>query len=103
MSGSPPCRPLLLIAALAVGCGSDPSETGVAPVRELEVGVLYEEGAPLYDMVREVGDELERDVPGARLRYTFNNSAARPALGTRILAGDALDVDLLFEGMHPNT
>ena len=48
-------------------------------LREIEVGVLYEEGAPLYDTVRTIGTGLEHDSTGARVSYTFNNTAARPA------------------------
>jgi raffinose/stachyose/melibiose transport system substrate-binding protein len=94
---------LLPLVLLLAGCSPEQPDPGDPPVRALEVGVMYEEGAPLYAVERAIGDELERDMPGAQLTYTFNNTAARPALETRMLAGDALDVDLTFDGMDPNT
>jgi raffinose/stachyose/melibiose transport system substrate-binding protein len=69
----------------------------------LEVGVLWEEGAPWYDLIKEVGDSMEKDFPGTKVTYTFNNTAARPAIETRMKAGNPLDVDFIFEGMDPNS
>ncbi|HCL27270.1 MAG TPA: hypothetical protein DIC52_02400 [Candidatus Latescibacteria bacterium] len=94
---------LLAVGAVISGCGTDGTDAGEPPSRELEVGVLYEQGAPLYDMVHTIGAGLEHDTTGARVRYTFNNTAARPAIETRMLAGNALDVDLVFDGMDANT
>ena len=97
------CVQLAPLVLLLTGCSPDEPNPGEPPVRALEVGVMYEEGAPLYAVERAIGDALEQDIPGAQLTYTFNNTAARPALETRMLAGDALDVDLTFDGMDPNT
>ncbi len=69
----------------------------------LEVGVLWEEGSASYDLVKSIGDSLEADFPGTKVTYTFNNTAARPQIETRMMAGDPLDIDFIFEGMDPNT
>lgn len=69
----------------------------------LEVGVLWEEGSPSFNLVKAIGDSMEKDYPGTKVTYTFNNTAARAAIETRMLAGDPLDVDFMFEGMDPNT
>jgi len=69
----------------------------------LEVGVLWEEGSPSYDLVKTIGDSLEADYPGTKVTYTFNNTAARPQIETRMMAGDPLDIDFIFEGMDPNS
>jgi raffinose/stachyose/melibiose transport system substrate-binding protein len=79
-----------------------PEESGIQP-GNLEVGVLWEEGSPSYDFVKAIGDSLEADYPGTKVTYTFNNTAARPAIEARMLAGDPLDIDFIFEGMDPNT
>ncbi len=70
---------------------------------ELEVGVLWEEGSPSFDLVKSIGDSLEADFPGTKVIYTFNNTAARPQIETRMMAGDPLDIDFIFEGMDPNS
>jgi raffinose/stachyose/melibiose transport system substrate-binding protein len=70
---------------------------------ELEVGVLWEEGSPSFELVKSIGDSLEADFPGTKVIYTFNNTAARPQIETRMLAGDPLDIDFIFEGMDPNS
>jgi len=69
----------------------------------LEVGVLWEEGSASYDLVKSIGDSLEADFPGTKVTYTFNNTAARPQIETRMMAGDPLDIDFIFEGMDPNS
>ncbi len=79
-----------------------PAEAEIQP-GNLEVGVLWEEGSPSYDFVKAIGDSLEADFPGTKVTYTFNNTAARPAIEARMLAGDPLDIDFIFEGMDPNT
>ncbi|MCJ7622979.1 MAG: extracellular solute-binding protein [Anaerolineaceae bacterium] len=70
---------------------------------ELEVGVLWEEGSASFDLVKSIGDSLEADFPGTKVIYTFNNTAARPQIETRMMAGDPLDIDFIFEGMDPNS
>ncbi|MBI9045786.1 MAG: extracellular solute-binding protein [Anaerolineaceae bacterium] len=77
-------------------------ESAIEP-GELEVGVLWEEGSPSFDLVKSVGDSLEKDFPGTKVIYTFNNTAARPQIETRMMAGDPLDIDFIFEGMDPNS
>ncbi len=79
-----------------------PAEAEIQP-GNLEVGVLWEEGSPSYDFVKAIGNSLEADFPGTEVTYTFNNTAARPAIEARMLAGDPLDIDFIFEGMDPNT
>ena len=69
---------------------------------ELEVGVLWEEGT-WFDIVKEIGDSMIKDFPGTEIIYTFNNTAAIPALQARILAGDPLDIDIPFDSMDPQT
>jgi raffinose/stachyose/melibiose transport system substrate-binding protein len=58
----------------------------------LEVGVFYEEG-PWFELVKEIGDQMERDIPGTSIKYTFNNTASDAARALRWEAGDPLDVD----------
>lgn len=67
---------------------------------ELEVGVLWEEGT-WFDIVKEIGDSMIKDFPGTEIIYTFNNTAALPAIEARTLAGDPLDVHILFDSMDP--
>jgi raffinose/stachyose/melibiose transport system substrate-binding protein len=69
----------------------------------LEVGVLWEEGSPSFDLVKAIGDSMEKDYPGTKVTYTFNNTAARPAIEARMLAGDPIDIDEIFNGMDPNS
>jgi raffinose/stachyose/melibiose transport system substrate-binding protein len=71
-------------------------------VGELEVGVLWEEGT-WFNMVKEIGDAMEKDYPGTKVIYTFNNTAASAATQARALAGDPLDVDLWFNNQDPST
>ena len=102
-------RSALFAAASLAACGSpdratdQPATLSQIVPGELEVGVMFGEGAPLFDLVKTVGDGLEQDFPGTEVTYTFNNTAARPAIETRMLAGDPLDVDFIFEGMDPRT
>lgn len=70
---------------------------------ELEVGVLWEEGSASFELVKSIGDSLEEDYPGTEVIYTFNNTAARPQIEARMMSGDPLDIDYIFEGMDPNT
>ena len=69
---------------------------------ELEVGVLWEEGT-WFDIVKDIGDSMINDFPGTEIIYTFNNTAAIPAIQARALAGDPLDIDILFDSMDPQT
>ena len=49
---------------------------------DLEVGVFYEEG-PLFDHIKSIGDTLEADYPGTKIKYTFANTASDPARALR--------------------
>lgn len=69
--------------------------SGAAPALKggpLEVGVFYEDG-PWFDLVKEIGDQMERDIPGTQIKYTFNNTASDAARALRWEAGNPLDVD----------
>ncbi len=59
---------------------------------DIEVGVFYEEG-PWFDHCKSIGDSLEADFPGTKVKYTFCNTASDPARALRWQNGDALDVD----------
>ncbi|MGE5603245.1 MAG: ABC transporter substrate-binding protein [Nitrososphaerales archaeon] len=67
----------------------------------LEVGVLWEQPQPWAMIAKSVGDSLEKDFPGTKVTYTFNNTPARPTIELRWLRGDPLDVDFIFEGTDP--
>lgn len=71
----------------------------------LEVGVQWAEGSAYFDkIVKPIGDSLEKDYPGTKVIYTFNNTAARPAIELRLNAGDPLDIDVnLYDGTLPTT
>jgi raffinose/stachyose/melibiose transport system substrate-binding protein len=58
----------------------------------LEVGVFYEEG-PWFDHAKAIGDSLEADFPGTKIKYTFANTASDSARALRWQNGDPLDVD----------
>ncbi len=58
----------------------------------LEVGVFYTEG-PWFDLTKEIGDQLEKDFPGTKIKYTAANTATDSARALRWEAGDPLDVD----------
>ncbi len=90
---------LLLLVGLVPVCGQGKAIKG----GPLEVGVLWEEGSPWYDLVKGIGDQMMKDYPGTQMTYTFNNTAARPAIETRMKAGNPLDVDFIFDGMDANT
>jgi ABC-type glycerol-3-phosphate transport system substrate-binding protein len=104
-------RALLKAAgALAAGAAIMPHAVGAAPgpgiaVRlgrnqdgeitgsDIEVGVMYEEGA-WFDHAKMIGDSLEADYPGTKVKYTFCNTASDPARALRWQNGDPLDVDV---------
>jgi raffinose/stachyose/melibiose transport system substrate-binding protein len=90
---------MVMIVGLVPVCGQVKAIKG----GPLEVGVLWEEGSPWYDLVKSVGDSMEKDYPGTKVTYTFNNTAARPAVETRMKAGNPLDVDILFDGVDANS
>jgi raffinose/stachyose/melibiose transport system substrate-binding protein len=105
-------RFVLLFAVLAMvftACQATPPTQAPATSGQtikggpLEIGVLWEEGSPSYDLVKAIGDSMEKDFPGTKVTYTFNNTAARQAVESRMLAGDPLDIDLIFDGMDANT
>lgn len=58
----------------------------------IEVGVFYEEG-PWFDHCKSIGDSLEKDYPGTKVKYTFANTASDSARALRWQSGDPLDVD----------
>jgi len=96
------------IAALAMvvtlaGCGGQKKAASGVKGGPLEVGVLWDEGSPSYALVKEIGDQMEKDFPGTKVTYTFNNNAARPALDTRAKAGNPLDIDCIFTATDPGT
>ena len=59
----------------------------------LEVGVFYEEGA-WFEMTKALGDQMQIDIPGTEIKYTFNNTASDAARALRWEAGDPLDIDV---------
>ncbi|MCC6793269.1 MAG: extracellular solute-binding protein [Thermomicrobiales bacterium] len=59
---------------------------------DIEVGVFYEEG-PWFDHCKSIGDSLEADFPGTKVKYTFCNTASDAARALRWQNGDPLDVD----------
>ncbi|MBN1317656.1 MAG: extracellular solute-binding protein [Anaerolineales bacterium] len=77
---------------------TEPPQPEIEP-GELEIGVGWEEGTA-FDLVKEIGDSMVEDYPGTEIIYTFNNSAARPAIEMRMEAGDPLDVDWAFNAMR---
>ncbi|HIC88496.1 MAG TPA: extracellular solute-binding protein [Anaerolineae bacterium] len=99
---------VVALGAAAAACAPAPAPTpvpppatpvpGAAPTQPaikggpLEVGVLYEEG-PWFDLTKEVGDQLEKDFPGTKIKYTFANTASDAARALRWESGDPLDVD----------
>jgi len=80
---------------------AEPAEPKIEP-GELEVGVLWEEGT-WYDIVQEIGNSMEKDFPGTKVIYTFNNTGARPAVDSRTLAGDPLGIDAVFDSQDPQS
>ncbi len=58
----------------------------------IEVGVMYEEG-PWFEHAKSIGDSLEADYPGTKVKYTFCNTASDSARALRWQNGDPLDVD----------
>ena len=60
---------------------------------DIEVGVLYEEGTAWFAHAKSIGDSLEKDYPGTKVKYTFANTASDPARALRWQNGDPLDVD----------
>ena len=69
----------------------------------IEIGVIWEEG-DWYNIVTEIGAQLEKDYPGTKCTYTFNNTASDAARELRWMAGDPLDVDVFrFVSQARNT
>jgi ABC-type glycerol-3-phosphate transport system substrate-binding protein len=65
----------------------------------LEVGVGWTQGTA-FNLVKEVGDSMEKDFPGTKVIYTFNNTDARPLIEMRMEAGEPLDVDWAFTALR---
>ncbi|MBN1427086.1 MAG: extracellular solute-binding protein [Anaerolineae bacterium] len=79
--------------------------TGAATIEgsPIEIGVMWEDG-DWYNIVTEIGAQLEKDYPGAKVTYTFNNTASDAARELRWQAGDPLDVDVFrFVSQARNT
>jgi raffinose/stachyose/melibiose transport system substrate-binding protein len=92
-----------VLAACTPAATPAPAAGGKIKGGPLEIGVLWEEGSPSYDIMKKIGDSMEKDYPGTKVTYTFNNTAARPAIEQRMQAGNPLDIDFIFEGMDPNS
>ena len=75
---------LLLVFTFSVSAGGQKEEAkpegGIGG--PLEVGVLWEEG-PWFDIVKGIGDSLESEFPRTKMKYTFNNTAAKAGLELR--------------------
>ncbi|CAN5384287.1 hypothetical protein BH09CHL1_BH09CHL1_28210 [soil metagenome] len=69
------------------------NQAGEITGSDIEVGVLYEEGA-WFDHAKSIGDGLEADYPGTKITYTFCNTASDPARALRWQNGDPLDTDV---------
>jgi raffinose/stachyose/melibiose transport system substrate-binding protein len=107
-------------SAALVACGVKatevPTATGVSTVSTvgpttaptiqgspIEIGVMWEEGE-WYNIVTEIGAQLEKDYPGTKCTYTFNNTATDAARELRWQAGNPLDVDVFrFVSQARNT
>jgi len=59
---------------------------------DIEVGVFYTEGG-WFDHAKSIGDSLEKDYAGTKVKYTFCNTASDPDRALRWQNGDPLDVD----------
>lgn len=69
----------------------------------LEIGVLPAEDTPALAFLQEIADEMEADIPGTDITFTFANTLARPAIEQRWRAGDPLDIDYsVFDGTNEN-
>lgn len=83
----------LVAGPLLASCGSS---AGGGGKNSLEVGVLYQAGAPYYKAYQRVGDEIKKDHKGAKVTYTFANTAARPKLQLRWKKGNPPTLDYVF-------
>jgi raffinose/stachyose/melibiose transport system substrate-binding protein len=81
----------LVAGPLLAACGSSTSGKN-----SVEVGVLYQAGAPYYKAYQRAGDELKQNHKGAKVTYTFANTAARPKLQLRWKKGDPPSLDYVF-------
>lgn len=82
----------LVAGPLLAACGSSASGSNDS----VEVGVLYQAGAPYYNAYQRVGDELKKNHKGTKVTYTFANTAARPKLQLRWKKGDPPSLDYVF-------
>lgn len=110
-------RKLLVVGAMAVpmvvlaACGSGSDKAQDAPEASswqneikggaLEVGVLPATGTPSLAFLQEIADSMGKDIPGTKVKLTFANTEARPALEQRWRSGDGPDVDYtMFDGTN---
>lgn len=84
---------LLLAGGVPVGFVRSASAQDAITGGPLEVAVMYEEG-PWFEHAKSIGDSLEADYPGTKVKYTFGNTASDSARALRWQNGDPLDVDL---------
>jgi len=104
---------LVVVPSLAIaGCsGGDDPATKAPDAKnwhenitggEIEVGVIPAEGTPSLKFLQDIAKGIEADYSGAKVKFTFANTPARPALEQRWRAGDPLDVDYgMFDGTNP--
>lgn len=68
----------------------------------LEIGVLTAANTPGLKFLQGVADQMEKDIPGTKITFTFANTQARPAMEQRWRSGSGPDVDYgMFDGTNP--
>src|SRR5207249_3001541 len=82
----------LVAGPLLASCGSSAG----GGKGSLEIGVLYQAGAPYYKAYQRVGDEIKKNHKGTKVTYTFANTAARPKLQLRWKKGNPPTLDYVF-------
>jgi raffinose/stachyose/melibiose transport system substrate-binding protein len=99
--------PALALAACGSGGNDAPDAPDASNWRSgikggpIEVGVLPAAGTPSLAFLQRIADSMSKDIPGTKVKLTFANTQARPALEQRWRAGDALDVDYtMFDGTN---
>lgn len=71
---------------------------------ELEIGVLWDADKTIEIAHYEwIANSIEKEFPGTKIIFSYNDAAHRGEIQTRTLAGNPLDLDLLFDGLNPLT